>query len=270
MGQYPWGFTGVTPNASDNLPDQGSFDGRDLEFTDDGALPGAPDPPLRGAGRHVAQARLRRHRRPVLGRRSRATGAPAPRPGAPADPKPSACDDGPFGNGTGGELTYTLSAAGAAARRRSGSAVAGSDQGVAAARSELARTLREPGGASWPRRSPPRNGSRSMTQLSLPGDPLVQNAVDWGKQNIADLTQSASDLQVRWTNQGKQFPAPLGHRAAGDLDRRRLSRTIRGSSAPTRSTPRSPRSRSASSRRSRATCARCATSPTCSTTGPAW
>ena len=23
MGQYPWGFTGVTPNASDNLPDQG-------------------------------------------------------------------------------------------------------------------------------------------------------------------------------------------------------------------------------------------------------
>ena len=29
-------------------------------------------------------------------------------PGAPADPKPSQCDDGPFGRGTGGELTYTL------------------------------------------------------------------------------------------------------------------------------------------------------------------
>src|SRR3954449_11307557 len=28
MGQYPWGFTGVTPNASDNLPDSGSYDGR--------------------------------------------------------------------------------------------------------------------------------------------------------------------------------------------------------------------------------------------------
>ena len=38
----------------------------------------------------------------------------------------------------------------------------------------------------------------------------MQNAVDWGKQNIADLTQSATNLQIRWTNQGKQFPAPLG------------------------------------------------------------
>ena len=86
-----------------------------------------------------------------------------------------------------------------------------------------------------------------MTQLSLPGDPLVQHAVDWGKQNIADLTQSAQNLQIRWTNQGKQFPAPLGTVPAGDLDRRRLSPTTRGSSAPTRSTPRSPRWRSASS-----------------------
>src|SRR5256885_2122281 len=43
MGQYPWGFDGVTPNASDNLPDKGRFDGRDLVFTDDGKLPGAPE-----------------------------------------------------------------------------------------------------------------------------------------------------------------------------------------------------------------------------------
>ncbi|HTZ43604.1 MAG TPA: hypothetical protein VMB79_07050, partial [Jatrophihabitans sp.] len=35
MGQYPWGFTGITPNASDNLPDKGAYDGRDLTFTDD-------------------------------------------------------------------------------------------------------------------------------------------------------------------------------------------------------------------------------------------
>ena len=43
MGQYPWGFTGVTPNASDNIPDKGSYDGQNLVFTDDGALPGAPE-----------------------------------------------------------------------------------------------------------------------------------------------------------------------------------------------------------------------------------
>src|SRR5690348_1697206 len=40
MGQYPWGFDGVKPNASDNLPDQGRYDGKHLVFTDDGALPG--------------------------------------------------------------------------------------------------------------------------------------------------------------------------------------------------------------------------------------
>src|SRR5207247_1488162 len=49
-----------------------------------------------------------------------------------------------------------------------------------------------------------------MTKLSLPGDPLVQDSIDWGKQNIADLTKTANDLQIRWTDQGKQFPAPLG------------------------------------------------------------
>jgi hypothetical protein len=43
MGAYPWGFTGVTPNASDNLADHGAFDGGSLVFTDDGALPGAPE-----------------------------------------------------------------------------------------------------------------------------------------------------------------------------------------------------------------------------------
>jgi len=41
MTQYPWGFSGVTPNASDNIADRGSFDGQNLVFTDDGALPSA-------------------------------------------------------------------------------------------------------------------------------------------------------------------------------------------------------------------------------------
>src|SRR5215510_6812850 len=43
MGAYPWGFTGVTPNASDNLADQGAFANGALQFTEDGALPGAPE-----------------------------------------------------------------------------------------------------------------------------------------------------------------------------------------------------------------------------------
>src|SRR4051812_17557884 len=43
MTAYPWGFTGVTPNASDNIADHGAFYGRALQFRDDGALPGAPE-----------------------------------------------------------------------------------------------------------------------------------------------------------------------------------------------------------------------------------
>ena len=67
MGQYPWGFTGVTPNASDNLPDKGSFDGKSLVFTDDGALPGAPAHHYAALVGTVADPDSGRDRRPVLG-----------------------------------------------------------------------------------------------------------------------------------------------------------------------------------------------------------
>ena len=38
----------------------------------------------------------------------------------------------------------------------------------------------------------------------------MEKAIEWGKQNIADLTLEARDLEIRWTDQGKQFPAPSG------------------------------------------------------------
>ena len=38
IGAYPWGFSGVVPNASNNLPDHGRFNGRALVFTDNGSL----------------------------------------------------------------------------------------------------------------------------------------------------------------------------------------------------------------------------------------
>ena len=207
MGQYPWGFGGVTPNASDNLQDTGSYDGHSLVFTDDGALPGAPT--------HHYAALVGTALTPDSGVIGSQFWGPQPghrctgtEPGAPADPKPSQCDDGPFGKGTGGELTYTLSLP-AGASRTVWLGVAGSDSGLAAAHDELSRVLQDPAG-DLAAKIAARQRLAGMTQLSLPGDPLVQNAVDWGKQNIADLTQSARNLQVRWTNQGKQFPAPLG------------------------------------------------------------
>ncbi|HJQ00627.1 MAG TPA: hypothetical protein VJ851_03415, partial [Jatrophihabitans sp.] len=145
MGQYPWGFSGVTPNASDNLPDSGSYDGRSLVFTDNGALPGAPV--------HHYAALVGSSLKPDSGTIGHQFWGPQPghrctgtEPGAPADPKPSACDDGPFGNGTGGELTYSvdLPASGA---KTVWLAVAGSDQGVTSARGELAKALADPAAA---------------------------------------------------------------------------------------------------------------------------
>ena len=108
MGQYPWGFTGVTPNASDNIADKGSYDGRRLVFTDDGALPGAP-------AHHYAAA-VGTALKPTSGSIGQQFWGPQPghrctgtETGAPAEPKPSECDDGPFGKGTGGQLNYSLS-----------------------------------------------------------------------------------------------------------------------------------------------------------------
>jgi hypothetical protein len=207
MGQYPWGFTGVTPNASDNLADHGSYDGQNLVFTDDGALPGAPA--------HHYAALVGTALRPDSGAIGdqfwgaqpghRCTGT---EPGAPAEPKPSQCDDGPFGRGTGGELTYTLSLP-AAASKTVWLAVAGSDEGLSPARRELTRVLSNPA-AQLAAKVASRQRLSRMTRLSLPGDPLVQDSIEWGKQNLADLTQRAKNLQIRWTNQGKQFPPPLG------------------------------------------------------------
>jgi hypothetical protein len=207
MGQYPWGFTGVTPNASDNIADSGSFNGQSLVFTDDGALPGAPQ--------HHYAALVSTSMTPDTGVIGDQFWGPQPghrctgtEPGAPADPKPSQCDDGPFGRGTGGELTYTLSLP-ADGSKTVWVAVAGSDNGLALAQQELSKTLQNPA-ADLAAKIASREHLSQMTQLSLPGDPLVQSAVEWGKQNIADLTQSANDLQIRWTDQGKQFPSPLG------------------------------------------------------------
>jgi hypothetical protein len=207
MGAYPWGFTGVVPNASDNLPDHGQFDGRELVFTDDGSIGS-------GAPVHHYAALVASNQKPESGTAA-ATGGNfrGPQPGhscAANDgtPLPSACDDGPFGKGTGGELRYRVKIP-AGHSTTLWIAVAGSDQGMRAARSELAGAISNPQ-HELAQKIASRQSLGQNTEVSLPGDPLLEHAIDWGKQNLADLTQTAANLQIRWTNQGKQFPAPLG------------------------------------------------------------
>jgi hypothetical protein len=203
---YPWGFTGVTPNASANIADQGVFTGKALQFTDDGALPGASE--------HHYAALVGSNQNPSSGTAAPTGGAYRGGQGntvcAASDgtSMPSACDDGPFGKGTGGELRYDVSIR-AGGTKTLWIAVAGSDKGLGDARGELAAALRDPG-AELAAKIASRRAISRWSQVSLPGDTLLQNAITWGKQNLADETQTASNLQVRWTNQGKQFPAPLG------------------------------------------------------------
>ncbi|HYZ81486.1 MAG TPA: hypothetical protein VE571_09475 [Solirubrobacteraceae bacterium] len=205
MGAYPWGST--TPNESTNVPDHGSFQDGSLVFTDDGTVGG-------GAPVHHYAALVASNRTPSSGTAA-ATGGNfrGPQTGttcAATDgtSPPSACDDGPFGRGTGGQLDYSVTVP-AHGSTTLWIAAAGSDQGLAGARSQLAGALADPQ-SELQNKIAARNALAANTMVSLPGDRLLQNAITWGKQNLADLTQSASNLQVRWTNQGKQYPPALG------------------------------------------------------------
>src|SRR3954471_25050234 len=215
MTAYPWGFAGVTPNANDNIPDHGSFTNGELQFTDDGALPSAPE--------HHYAALVGASQSPTSGTAADTGGAfrgpqPAPPPGHcdanDGTSPPSACSDGPFGKGTGGELQYRVTVPGngtttlwvGAAGSNDGATQA---QSISDAQSELNAVLADPA-SELSDKVAARTKLGDQSVVNLPGDRLLQNSIDWGKQNLADLTQSASNLQIRWTNQGKQFPAPLG------------------------------------------------------------
>src|ERR1700760_2040135 len=143
MGAFPWSST--TPaRAADHLPDHGSFDVRDLVFTDDGSIG-------HGAPVHHYAALVGSTIKP-------ASGTAAAQGGAFRGPQgnhvcqandstslPSACDDGPFGKGTGGELRYRVTIP-AGSSTTLWIAVAGSDQGMSAAKSELAGAIANPAG----------------------------------------------------------------------------------------------------------------------------
>ena len=207
MTEYPWGFDGVMPHASDNLPDSAQYDDQAgaLVFRDQGKLP-HPNAP-----EHDYAAMVASTMKPVAGE----TGAspndyrgPQGTNVCTTEPLPSACDDGPFGKGKGGQLRYAVTVP-AGASRTLWVAVAGSDKGSAAAKSELQAALRDPS-AQFAAKVAARERFGRFTRLSLPGDRRLEAAVDWGKQNILDLTRVAEDLKIRWTDQGKQFPPPMG------------------------------------------------------------
>jgi hypothetical protein len=201
MTQYPWGFAGTVPNASDNASDRASYDKRSLVFRDTGRLPGEASnhsyTAIVGSDRDPLTGTTRPGHYGPFGQGRRCAGDQTPAP------MPSECDDGPFGRGTGGQLRYNVQIPG------SGSttvwiAVVGSENSVAEARSEFAALIADPARLLAQKRAK-REALGRWSKVTLPGNKLLQDSIEWGKQNLADLTQTATNLEIRWTDQGKEW-----------------------------------------------------------------
>jgi hypothetical protein len=215
MSAYPWGFT--TPDQTAfNLPDQASFTGNQLVFTENGKPPVAGTTP-----RPKAQADSAPHSwAAIVGTTgltpaSHATGTDFRGPQDPpvicpvgSQPDKFRCDDTAYGKGAGGELTYAITVP-AGASRTVWFTVAGSDQGLADAQAQFHAASADPAGELTAKIAA-RQRVNGRTQVSLPGDPALAQSVTWSKQDLADLTQQADDLQIRDTEQGTLYPAPIG------------------------------------------------------------
>jgi hypothetical protein len=205
MSAYPWGFT--TPDQTTfNLPDQASFNGHQLIFTDTGT------PPVANAAPHDWAAVVgATGRTPASGTTGTAFRGPQDPPViCPVGSMPDKfqCDDTAYGKGAGGELTYpvTVPAHGSTTIWLT---VAGSDQGLAKAQAQFRAASADPAG-EFAAKVAARLAVNGRTQLSLPGDPALAASATWSKQDLADLTQQADNVKIRPTEEGTVYPAPVG------------------------------------------------------------
>src|SRR5712691_2478698 len=204
MSAYPWGFT--TPDQTQfNLPDTAAFNGNQLVFQENGTPPVANATPHSWAAIVGATGLT-----PASGTTGSAFRGPQDPPViCPASgPDLYRCDDTGFGKGAGGELTYNLKLH-AKTSMTVWFTVAGSDQGLSAAQTEYQAASANPAGELQTKIAS-RLALDSQTKVSLPGDPMLAAAVAWSKQNMADLTQQADNLNIRRTEQGTVYPPPAG------------------------------------------------------------
>ena len=204
LAEYPWSF-GNTPHASQQGEDTAAVEDGALLFRDTATLP-HPNATPNNFAAYVASDR--RPSAAVVNAAANGHRGPQGTNVCTAQEMPSDCDDGPFGKGAGGQLRYRITV-GARDSETLWIAVTGSDKGPRDARSELRAALRDPD-RELAAKVEARERWGAMTRLSLPGDRRLQQAVDWGKQNLLDLTRVSEDLQVRWLDQGNQYTAALG------------------------------------------------------------
>jgi hypothetical protein len=204
MKAYPWGET--TPSQTTyNLQDTGAVSGKNLVFREQGTPPGTSET-------HDYAAVVGSNLTPsgsALGADHRGPQGdivcPASGPSSPT--QPDRCDDTAYGKGTGGQLQYVVQVP--KGGRTIWFAIGGSDHGLAEAQSAQQHVLAGPG-ALLRAKIAARRAIAANTQVSLPGDRLLQRSVAWSKQNLAESVQESRNLQIRPTNGGTTYPAPVG------------------------------------------------------------
>ena len=216
MGAYPWGET--NPSQSEfNLPDTVAVEGDNLVFREQGT------PPVPNALPHDWAAVVGSNLTPKGSETGPGYRGPQSPPViCPPSPEqaPERCDDTMYGEGRGGQLRYQVSVP-ANTSETVWFAVAGADIDApapegptpdgapATALAEHEAVLADPE-ALLEQKVSERLALRENTKLNLPGHRLLQNSIDWSKQNLADSEQLAEDLELRETNTGKNYPPPEG------------------------------------------------------------
>ena len=210
MSAYPWGWTTPATSRRSTCPTPAP-DGRRAGLPRAGHAAGA-ERRARTTGR-PSSAQPRRRPATSSARTHRGPQDPAavicPRPGP--DPTPGRCDDTAYGKGTGGQLRYDVTCRPARhatvwfARRRL------RPRPRRGALAELRHGAARPGRRCWPRKiAARRRVARATPRSTCPATALLQQSVEWSKQNLADSVQEARDLQLRATNAGTEYPAPAG------------------------------------------------------------
>ena len=185
MAAYPWGWT--TPSAKEsNGLDEGSYDGSTGTLT------------FREPGKNW-HAAIRASVTPNFGMVNPNIWGPISRA--------ERADYLENGNGTGGRLRWDLSLGGGQ-ETTLWIAVAGSHTSETEASEALSTALNNPGNLLT-QKVADRLTLLNQTKVSLPDDPVLQEAFDWGKLNMADLTRTVTDAKIRDVDEGRAYPNPV-------------------------------------------------------------
>ena len=201
MTQYPWGFGGTVPNASDNAPDTGAYDRGTLTFRDTGRLPGE-------AANHSYTAIVGSDRRAAGGETGpghygpNGAGRVCPTAERP-EPMPQRVRRRPVRPRHRRAAALPRRAQGARLRDALGRG-RGLRELAGRGASEFARLTHKPERLAAEKVAARRALARH-SRVRLPGDPALQESLEWGKQNLADLTQTSEDVDLRWTKEGKEW-----------------------------------------------------------------